>query len=298
MTDITSQILSTSRSLGYELLDSGDGYKLERFGDIVLARPDPQVLWKKMMPQSLWDSAQAIFIRKGKSAKWDAKKELAKAWLIDFGGFTFEIRPTSFKHTGLFPEQSTNWEWIAKQIKNEQEKRKDTPVKILNLFGYTGGATLAALRAGAEVVHVDGSKTAVGWARKNAELSGLADRPVRWIVDDVRTFLKREIKRGNRYDGIILDPPTFGYGPSDELWKIEEHMHELVELVRQTLSTEPIFILVNGYAAGYSPISYHNIFFPLVVGTHGNIEYGELAIEESTSKRLLPSGIFWRYTRS
>jgi 23S rRNA (cytosine1962-C5)-methyltransferase len=213
-------------------------------------------------------------------------------WTIEFGNLNFQIQPSSFKHTGLFPEQLPNWQWMERVIKHANKKPT-----VLNLFAYTGGATLACAKAGAEVCHVDGSKTAVAWARTNAELSGLTDAPIRWIVDDVLLFLKREIKRGRKYDAIIMDPPSFGHGPKDELWKIEEHFLELMQLCKEILSDEPLFVLINGYTAGYSPIAYQNNLNDMMQGHNGTVEIGELVIEQSAGNRLLPCGIFARWER-
>ena len=287
-------ILTTKKTKDYELLDSGNGLKLERYGDIVFSRPDPEALWQKMREQKIWNEADAIFIRKGAKTEWKLKSTVPPKWNINFGGFTFSIRPTSFKHVGIFPEQKANWEWMEKTIANFLGAR---PPKILNLFAYTGGATLACAKAGAEVVHVDGSKVAVAWARENAELSGLSEKPIRWIVEDVLLFLKREVKRGNKYDAIIMDPPAFGHGPKDELWKIEEHFSELMKLCKEILSDDPLFILINGYTAGYSPIAYENCLKGMMKDYNGKIEIVELAIQESGTNRLLPAGIFARLAR-
>ena len=203
----------------------------------------------------------------------------------------FFIKPTAFKHTGLFPEQEPNWQWIINNIK--MAKR---PVSVLNLFGYTGGATLAALSAGAQVAHVDGSKSAITWAKENAVVSGLAGKPVRWILDDAREFVKREIRREVRYDGIVMDPPVFGHGPKKELWKIEDDFLGLMKICGEVLSKSPVFFLINGYSAGYSSIAYENNLSPLVEKFGGEIEKGELAIEESETGRLLPAGIFARWS--
>lgn len=284
-------ILTTRPEKEYELLDSGAGLKLERYGSLVLSRPDPQALWQPLLKNE-WQSADATFIRKGKHVEWKKKKTFPPAWAINFGGLTFEIRPSSFKHTGLFPEHLSSWNWMAEQI----EKRKE-PTKVLNLFGYTGGATLACAKAGAEVCHVDGSKMAIAWARKNQELSNLSEKPIRWILDDAVMFLKREVKRGNRYDAIVMDPPAFGRGAKGEVWKIEENFQELMELCFQVFSDKPLFFLINGYASGYSPIAYQNNLLPLTEKFGGQIETGELSIEESKSGRLLPCGIFARWTR-
>lgn len=291
-------ILKTQQQKDYELLDAGEGQKLERYGSYVLLRPDPEALWQRTLPIDVWKNADLEFVRNGNRTKWINKKDVPGDWNISFGDFTFSIRPTSFKHTGLFPEQLPNWQWMEEVITNYKLRIKnEKPVSVLNLFAYTGGATLACARAGAEVCHVDGSKTAVAWARENAELSGLKDAPIRWIVDDVVGFLKREIKRGRTYDAIIMDPPSFGHGPKDELWKIEAHFLELMDLCKQILSDEPLFVLINGYTAGYSPIAYQNNLTDIMKDKNGTIEIGELAIEESTSKKLLPCGIFARWQR-
>lgn len=285
----------TQKQEGYELLDSGEGMKLERFGNFVLARPDPEVLWSKAKPQSIWDNADGLFVRNGKMVTWKKKKTLPKEWGINFGGLKMEIRPTSFKHTGLFPEQLANWQWMEAKIKSEREKRKETKIQVLNLFGYTGGASLVCAKAGAEVCHVDGSKTAIAWARVNQENSGLGEKPIRWILDDALAFIKREVKRGHQYNAIIMDPPSFGHGPKGELWKIEENFGELMELSMKVLSKDPVFFLINGYASGYSPLAYKNCLIPLTKKFGGTIETGELTIGESGNERLLPAGIFARW---
>jgi 23S rRNA (cytosine1962-C5)-methyltransferase len=280
----------------YELLDAGAGEKLERYGEYVLRRPDPEALWQKTLSKEEWDKAQFRFVRNGPHTKWETRDEVAKEWNISFGDFTFSIRPTSFKHTGLFPEQLLNWQWMEQVISQHKDSYPE-PISVLNLFAYTGGATLACARAGAEVCHVDGSKTAVAWARENAELSGLKDAPIRWITDDVIAFLKREIKRGRKYDAIVMDPPSFGHGPNDELWKIEEHFLELMKLCSEVLSDAPLFVLINGYTAGYSPIAYENTLKDMMNGKEGEIEIGELTIAQSSSDKLLPCGIFARWER-
>lgn len=321
--------LTTGGSKDYELLDSGGEEKLERYGSFLLARPDPQALWPKHLSEAEWQKANARYIRQGEKGEWIMKSPnppsagWRSGWQIEFGGLQFLIKPTSFKHVGLFPEQLSNWEWVTKLIRSSNSKisgeRKFPADKfarpravaldtlpqpsfasapaVLNLFGYTGGATLAAASAGAEVCHVDASKTAVAWARENAEASGLADKPVRWIVEDALVFVKREIQRGKRYDGIIMDPPAFGHGPNNELWKIEEDFVELVGLCGQLLSNDPLFFLINGYAAGYSPLAFaYNLEF-LTKKYGGSIEYGDLMIAENNSERILPCGIFARWKK-
>ncbi len=289
MKEIT--ILSTKPGKDYELIDSGLGEKMERYGEVVLSRPDPQALWKKSLNEKEWNNVHAFFRREDKKSGWETKRNVPERWPIELAGLKFWIRPSAFKHTGVFPEQVSNWEWTMGKIAKANRK-----VSVLNLFGYTGGATLAAAKAGAEVCHVDGSKVAIGWARDNAELSGLQDKPVRWILDDARAYVKREIKRGRKYDGIILDPPAFGHGPNKELWKIEDHFLELMDLCQKVLSDKPLFYLINGYASGYSALAYANNLEDYFDGQGGQIEVGELTIEESRGGRLLPCGIFARWS--
>jgi 23S rRNA (cytosine1962-C5)-methyltransferase len=281
--------LITEPTNGYTLLDSGDGEKLERYGDFVVSRPDPQALWKKSLSQDEWDKAHAKFLRTDEKAGWKIAQEVPQRWNISFADFKFWIRPTSFKHTGLFPEQSQNWNFI-------QEKIGDKKVKVLNLFGYTGGATLAAAKAGAEVTHVDGSKVALQWAKDNAELSGLKEKPVRWLLDDAFAFVQREIRRGNKYDAIMMDPPSFGHGPKGELWKIEEKFLPLLDACKELLTEKPLFIIINGYSAGYSALAYQNALQDLMKEYKGEVEVGELVIQQENSSKLLPSGIFARWS--
>lgn len=291
-------ISATEKSAGYELLDSGNGEKLERFGEVVVSRPDPQALWNKNLPDSEWQKANAFFKRESRDASWSTKGKVPERWQIDFAGLKFWIKLSAFKHTGLFPEHAENWSWIQEKIKNHESRIKNgESVKILNLFGYTGGATLAAAAAGAEVVHVDGSKVAISWARDNAEISGLSEKPVRWILDDAAKFVEREAKRGHFYDGIVLDPPAFGHGPKGEKWKIEDDFLPLLENCRKILSEKPIFFLVNGYASGYSAIAYKNNLEKISKEFGGQLSMGELTIRE-TSGRLLPAGIFARWSNA
>ena len=221
--------------------------------------------------------------------------DVPERWSIELVGLKFWIKLSAFKHTGIFPEQAGNWEWIKEKIKKQIANSKNSKVSVLNLFGYTGGATLAAAQAGAEVVHVDGSKAAIGWARDNADLSGLSDKPIRWILDDAVKFVQREIKRGHKYEGVIMDPPAFGHGPTGEVWKIEEDFVKLLALCHQVLSDQPLFFLVNGYASGYSALAYKNNLDELQKEYGGEVEVGELTITEANSGRLLPCGIFARW---
>lgn len=276
----------------YELLDSGDGEKLERFGKYIVSRPDPQVLWSKQFPKE-WARADAFFTRSSENSGWEFRTKLPERWEIGFGDIKLWVKPTSFKHTGVFPEQQSNWKWVQDTIAAARGRQ----VSVINLFGYTGGATLAAARAGAAVCHVDSSKVAVTWARDNAGLSGLASKPVRWIVDDALVFLRREIKRGRKYDGVIMDPPIFGHGPNKELWKIEKDWLDLFDLAKQVLSSDPLFWLVSGYAAGYSHLAYRNNFLGFTKKHGGALHSGELGIHHAHDERILPAGIFVRWQK-
>lgn len=287
------KILTTPVGKDYELLDSGDGEKLERYGKVVVARPDPQALWNKNLTIDDWRQADAYFKRASTDANWSVRRDLPERWPIELSGLQFWIKLSAFKHTGVFPEQAANWDWIREKIGSS---KKSEPIRVLNLFGYTGGATLAAAQAGAEVVHVDGSKVAIGWARDNAQLSGLADKPVRWILDDAQKFVAREIKREKQYDGIIMDPPAFGHGADGEVWKIEEDFLKLLDACKQVLTKDPLFFIINGYASGYSAVAYQNSLGDLMKDYGGAIEIGELTIAEKNSTRLLPAGIFARWS--
>ncbi len=293
----TYNILTTLPTLDYELLDSGDGEKLERYGKYVVARPDPQALWEKSLPEAEWKKADAVFSRDDKNTGWTFKNNLPERWQIALGGLQFWIKPTSFKHTGIFPEQLPNWEWMRGIIKEQGTKNKEQ-ARVLNLFGYTGGASLACADAGAEVCHVDGSKVAISWARENAEISGLSEKPIRWILDDAFAFVKREVKRGKKYDGIIMDPPAFGHGPKREMWKIEEHFLPFLKTCFELLSSEPLFFLINGYASGYSALAYQNNLHSLVAKYAGKVEVGELTIGQKSSNVVLPAGIFARWYKA
>jgi len=276
----------------YHLIDSGDGEKLEQFAEFVLRRPDPQALYPKRLPIGEWEKADATFeIREGRG-KWNKAREFPDTWVTKFDDLSFSTTLGSFKHVGVFPEQETNWKWLQETIaKSVGEGKK---VSVLNLFAYTGGATLACLSAGAEVVHVDASQGIVDVAVKNAELSGLKEKPVRWIVDDVKKFVAREIKRGNKYHGIIMDPPAYGHGPKKEVWNIEEHLMPLIQDAKDLLHSEALFFLVNGYSTGFSPLAYANNLESLAK-RGGQVESGELAIPEKDGKRALPAGMFARW---
>jgi 23S rRNA (cytosine1962-C5)-methyltransferase len=266
----------------YELIDSGDGEKLERFGAYVLRRPDPQALWAKRTP-TLWDDAHLTFRRgEGKTGSWQAKGEVPEQWQTELEGIKMWVKPTPFKHTGVFPEQSSNWKWLKETV-------GDKKISVLNLFAYTGGATIACAVAGAEVTHVDSSKGVVTWAHENADLNDVGDK-IRWIVDDAVKFVERELKRGKRYDGIIMDPPSFAGGKDS--WKLEEDFVYFINQCKKLLSEDALFFLINGYASGFSATTYKNNILDL-----GDVESGELAISEKDSPRVLPAGIFARWKK-
>ncbi|MEI6480424.1 MAG: class I SAM-dependent methyltransferase [bacterium] len=283
------KIVITEPSVDYELVDSGDGEKLERFGGVILRRPDPQALWKKY-DEHLWKDAHGYFIREGREGKWNFTKDAPEKWTINFSDLTFNIRPTTFKHTGIFPEQEPNWKWTRELIKNAGKE-----ISVLNLFGYTGGASIACSQAGAKVCHVDASKASIGWAKDNAESSGLSSDAIRWILDDAKLFVQKELRRGNKYDGIIMDPPAFGRGPEGDVWQIEDDFVKFVEDCKKLLSDKPLFFLVNGYASGYSQLAYLYNVNDLSEKFGGEVESGELTIRELKSGRVLPCGIFARW---
>ena len=277
----------------YELIDMGNGEKLERWGDIVLRRPDPQVMWPIRKESGLWKTPHGHYHRSAKGGgHWETKKKYPQKWTVNYNGLKFNISPTGFKHTGLFPEQAANWDWQMDMI-----KKAGRPIKVLNLFAYTGGATVACAAAGAEVCHVDASKGMVTWAKENLQTSGLGDRKVRFIVDDVVKFVEREIRRGNKYDAIIMDPPSYGRGPKGEVWQIEEKLYGLVDLCTKVLSDKPLFFLINSYTTGLSPIILEHIL-DATVAKHakgGNIYAGEIGIPTSKDGKVLPCGIFGRW---
>ncbi|MBE6752310.1 MAG: methyltransferase domain-containing protein [Ruminococcaceae bacterium] len=272
----------------YELLDCSDGERLERWGDIILIRPDPQVIWKTEKKNKLWYEAHARYHRSNTGGgSWQFYKKIPEVWQIKFNDLEFNLKPMSFKHTGVFPEQACNWELVRDIIKNSG--RED--VKVLNLFAYTGAATVSALKAGASVVHVDASKGMVQWARENAQSSGVADKPVRWIVDDCMKFVAREIRREKKYDIIIMDPPSYGRGPGGEVWKLENEVYGFIEMCKQVLSDDPLAILVNSYTAGLSPAVMSYILNSTVVKDFGGkAEADEIGLKVSENGLVLPCG--------
>lgn len=270
----------------FEVIDTSSGEKLERWGDVILTRPDPQVIWNTPKG-AIWKKTNAHYLRSSSGGgQWDVKNMPKEQWTIHYKDLLFKISPTGFKHTGLFPEQAVNWDFMADKIRNAGR-----PVKVLNLFAYTGGATLACAQAGAQVCHVDASKGMVAWARENAQLSNLQDKPIRWIVDDCKKFVEREIRRGNHYDGIVMDPPSYGRGPGGEVWKLEDSIYDLVELCAQVLSDDPLFFLLNSYTTGLSPSVMEYILGVTVGKQHpGKVSSSEIGLPVTHSGCVLPCG--------
>ena len=284
----------------YEVLDTSDGEKLERWGDYILVRPDPQVIWDSGKSDPGWRKFNGRYHRsKSGGGEWEFRS-LPEEWQIGYGDLKFNLKPFSFKHTGLFPEQAVNWDWCADKIRLRlRENGQGAEVKILNLFAYTGGATVSALNAGAHVTHVDASKGMVGWAKENAVSSGVSDRPVRWLVDDCVKFIEREIRRGNKYDGIIMDPPSYGRGPKGEMWKLEESVFPFIQLAAELMSDDPLFFLISSYTTGLQPAVLHYML-GLTVGKRfgGNIEADEIGLPVTGSGLILPCGAAGRWSRS
>ena len=271
----------------YELIDTSDGERLERWGDIILIRPDPQIIWSTGRKNPLWRNAHARYHRSNKGGgHWETYRKVPDRWTINYDQLVFNIKPMGFKHTGVFPEQAVNWDFAAGKIRNENR-----PLKVLNLFGYTGCATLSCMKAGAMVCHVDASKGMVQWARENAQSSGIADLPVRWLVDDCVKFVQREIRRGNRYDGIIMDPPSYGRGPGGEVWKLEEQLFPLVDLCRQVLSDDPVFFILNSYTTGLSPaVMEYLLGVQLRQSFGGSVSSDEIGLRVTDTGLVLPCG--------
>ena len=278
----------------YEILDMADGQKLERWGKVILSRPDPQIVWKDKSFPEKWKQVNATYHRsKTGGGAWEYKKQMPKEWQIKYRDLVFNIKPMGFKHTGLFPEQAVNWDWMINKIKSEKRE-----IKVLNLFAYTGGATVACLSAGASCTHVDSSKGMVAWAKENVISSGLQEKHVRYIVDDVVKFVNREIRRGNKYDAIIMDPPSYGRGANGEVWQFENNIYDLVELCTKVLSDNPLFILINSYTTGISSTVLANILNLTVSKKYkGQVEAGEIGLPMTNSKMILPCGIYGRWTK-
>ena len=282
----------------YEILDTSRGEKLERWGDYLLVRPDPQVIWDTERKAPGWKRMNGHYHRSKKGGgEWEFF-DLPEQWTIQYplcqgqNTLTFNLKPFSFKHTGLFPEQAANWDWFGEKIRNAGR-----PIKVLNLFAYTGGATLAAAASGASVTHVDASKGMVGWAKENARSSGLGEAPIRWIVDDCVKFVEREIRRGNHYDGIIMDPPSYGRGPKGEIWKIEESIHTLIRLCAQLLSDDPLFFLVNSYTTGLAPAVLTYMIATELKKYNGTVDSQEVGLPVTASGLVLPCGASGRWEK-
>lgn len=287
----------------YEVIDTSCGEKLERWKNYILLRPDPQVIWNTKKTNKKWKHLNAHYHRSSKGGgEWEFF-DLPEEWTINYTlpinkTLTFHLKPFAFKHTGLFPEQAANWDWFSEIIAKEvARKDRKEPIKVLNLFAYTGGATLAAAAAGAQVTHVDASKGMVAWAKENAVSSGLGDAPIRWLVDDCKKFVEREIRRGNHYDAIIMDPPSYGRGPKGEIWKIEEAVYPLIELCKQILSDDPLFFLVNSYTTGLQPAVLFYMISTVLKEYGGVVEADEIGLPVTDNGLFLPCGASGRFSR-
>lgn len=275
----------------YELLDCGGGEKLERWGRQILVRPDPQAIWETPHEHRGWKSAQGRYFRSASGGgHWD-KEKLPESWTVSYKDLTFQVKPMNFKHTGLFPEQAVNWDFAREKIRNAGR-----PVKVLNLFAYTGGATVACAAAGAQVCHCDAAKGMVAWAKENARVSGLSDAPIRWIIDDCAKFVEREIRRGKTYDAIIMDPPSYGRGPNGEVWKLEDNLYPFVKLCAQVLSDKPLFVIINSYTTGLAPSVLGYMLNILVAGQYGGkVTWDELGLPVTETGLALPCGATGRW---
>lgn len=287
----------------YEVIDTSNGEKLERWGDYILVRPDPQVIWDTPKTLKGWKKMNGHYHRSSKGGgEWEFF-DLPQQWQITYNSPSFQkplifnLKPFSFKHTGLFPEQAANWDWFGEKIVNAKKNSPERQIKVLNLFAYTGGATLACAAAGASVTHVDASKGMVTWAKENAASSGLSDAPIRWIVDDCVKFVQREIRRGNHYDAVIMDPPSYGRGPKGEIWKIEEAIHPLVKLCSQLLSDEPLFFLINSYTTGLQPTVLSYMLNTELKRFNGTVDSEEVGLPVSSNGLVLPCGASGRWMK-
>jgi 23S rRNA (cytosine1962-C5)-methyltransferase len=278
----------------YELVDSGGGWKLERYGRYLLKRPEPEAVWRPALPEKAWNGAAAQFkpSNEENGGHWHTLRPVDERWVMRYRGLRFWTSLSASRHVGVFPEQAGQWDWLTGQIQSAGRE-----LQVLNLFGYTGLATLAAAAAGARVTHVDASKKVIGWARENQSLSGLEDRPIRWIVDDALKFIQREARRGAGYDGLILDPPKFGRGPKGEVWEFYKLLPELLQACRQVLSKEPRFIVLTAYAVKASGLTLHYAIDEVMRGYSGQTEAGEVVLQESSGGRLLSMAIFGRWSR-
>jgi 23S rRNA (cytosine1962-C5)-methyltransferase len=279
----------------YELLDSGKGAKLERYGSYTFVRPEHQAVWRPVLPDDRWSAAHASFIPTGEESggRWEFRRPVKTPWKMSYKGLSFLAFTANSRHMGVFPEQAAQWDWMVERIKARQSQE---PVRVLNLFGYTGLATLAAAQAGAQVVHVDASKKSMLLARENQALCGLSDRPIRWLVDDAFKFVRREVRRGSQYEGIVLDPPKFGRGPQGQVWELFESLPELLENCRALLSPQPLFVILTAYAIRASALSAYYALQEMTAGMPGEIETGELALVERSAGRLLSTAIYARWS--
>ncbi len=279
----------------YEFLDTGGGRKLERYGPYRIVRPEPQAMWRPGLPESEWSSADAVFDPEGteEGGRWRVSSSMPESWVMGYRNLRFKVQLTPFRHLGVFPEQASHWDWMTERI--TEAKAKGQPVKVLNLFGYTGIASLAAVAAGAEVVHVDASKKAIAWARENQRLSGLEDKPIRWIEDDAMAFLRREVRRGNRYHGIVLDPPKFGRGNKGQVWRLMEDLSELLRLCQAVLGNGALFLVVTAYAIRASHLSLHYAIEEVLPALPGTLTSGETCLREVNGGRLLSTALFSRW---
>lgn len=281
----------------YEVLDTSDGEKLERWGKYLLVRPDPQVIWNTEKKHGGWKKRNAHYRRSSKGGgEWEFF-DLPKQWQVSYRSLIFQLQPFSFKHTGLFPEQAVNWDWFGGLIRKEKENHPDKEIKVLNLFAYTGGATVAAAAAGAAVTHVDASRGMVSWAKENAALSGLSNAPIRYIVDDCQKFVEREIRRGNHYDAVIMDPPSYGRGPKGEIWKIEDSIHGFIRLCTSVLTEQPLFFLINSYTTGLQPAVLSYLLGLELRSFEGKTISEEIGLPVTESGLVLPCGASGRWQR-
>lgn len=281
----------------FELLDTGDGQRLERWGRVILSRPDPQILWPKSLGSNEWEKAHAIFLggKEGDRGRWEIVSPLPSPWIIEYQQIKFRLKLSPFKHTGIFAEQSAQWNWMIDKLKTQNGKANPNP-KILNLFAYTGGATVVLAKNGCMVTHVDASRPAITWANENAELNNLSKKNTRWILDDAVKFVKREVKRGSKYDGILLDPPAFGHSPTGKTWKFAQDIAGLLKDCVSLLSPDAEFLLLNAYATNSSALSLNNLLEDATRSLGGKVEAGELCLQQK-NQRLISTGIFARWSK-
>ena len=287
------ELLQSTDWVDYELLDSGAGARLERFGPYIFERPEHQAVWQRSFSEARWQSAHATFQPTGEESggRWQFRQPINPTWVMQYKGLKFQAQASASRHLGVFPEQAAHWDWIEEHI-----RAANRPVRVLNLFGYTGLASLAAARAGASVTHVDASKKSLAWARQNQELSGLGDRPIRWLVDDAYKFVRREARRGTHYEGLILDPPKFGRGPEGQVWEFFESLPDLLQTCRALLSRQPLFIVLTAYAIRASALSIYYAVEEMTAGLDGSLTAGELVLTERSAGRLLSMAIYTRWS--